>query len=200
MRLIKDPQQTDPAVIAEIAPIPARIQRMKAQWQQFEDEVKHIKERLVRSATSEPEGGEQGRDNSKNEHPNRGGRKKLRIKINWPLLGKPDGTEIICEHLASASLVRFASRLSEVLGPDVLEKLSRLRINRGPFVTKNPKIDYWNPADQDTYQHQPVRHSGFFILTHSETSQKVKDVSTVGRFLKLPPRAIIAEAVDKSEA
>jgi hypothetical protein len=130
----------------------------------------------------------------------RGTRKKLRIEIDRSKIGKPGGKEIICEHLASSSLAKFVSRLCEVIGADILEKLSKLRVNRGPFVTKNPRSDYWNPIDQDTYQHQPVARSEYFVLTHSETKQKVEDVAKVNQFLRFPTGAISAVAVDKLDA
>lgn len=58
-----------------------------------------------------------------------------------------------------------------------------------------------NPVktSKDIYQHQPVAQSGFFVLTHSDTRQKVEDVARVSRFLKYPPGSITAEAVDKLE-
>jgi hypothetical protein len=202
MRLIKDPAQTDPVVIAELAPIPARVQRMQMQWQQLEEETSRIEQRLSeiqRGGGTAPQR-ENGDGPVVAEHPAKGGRKKMRIVIDWSRLGKAGGKEIICEHLASASLARFVSRLYEVMGIETLDRLTKLRVPRGPFVSKNPRIDYWNPADHDTYQHQPVHRSGFFVLTHSETKQKVEDVAKVSQFLKLPLGAIVAETVDKLES
>ena len=199
MRLIKDPRQTDPLVMAEVAPIPARIQRLIVQCEQIEEEVSHIEQRLKALQDSGQTGSERanGVEPVAAEHATRGGRKKVRIEIDWPRLGKPGGKEIICEHLASASLAKFVSRLYEAMGIEILEKLAKLRVNRGPFVTRNPRIDYWNPVDQDAYQHQPIGQSGFFVLTHSETKQKVEDVAKASQFLRLPPGAVVAEAVDK---
>src|SRR5439155_1361778 len=60
---------------------------------------------------------------------------KLHIEIDGALLGKPGTTKTLSDHKASDSLFRFLTILYEAKGIGVLEKLSALRVNRGPFVS-----------------------------------------------------------------
>jgi hypothetical protein len=124
---------------------------------------------------------------------------RLRIKIDWKANRRDRTAEEIFEHTAAASMVTFVSRLIEEFGDDVLQKLSRLRFNRGPFLSKTPAKDFVNQAQGNLYGHKKLRGTDFFILTHSSTSQKVQDLNRVCRVLGLAPGSVTIEEVDRGD-
>src|SRR5437899_2824890 len=149
MTLIKDPKLDNPAIIARLAPIPAKIEQIQRQMSQLENETQRIEDLLLRfSEPAPPPSG--GANPARNNNGHKGVRQNIRIEIDWSRLGKSNGKEVIFEHLASDSLAKLVTRLYELMGIGALEKLSKLRINRGPFVTRNPNVDYWNESDQKT--------------------------------------------------
>jgi hypothetical protein len=86
-------------------------------------------------------------------------RKRLKITINWDRLGKGGGTETICENFSSYTMVKWATRLYEDLGPHRLVDLSEFRISRGPMVSRNPQLDFVNKVDGSLYAHHPIKDS-----------------------------------------
>lgn len=123
--------------------------------------------------------------------------KKLCVEIDWGRLEKPGGKEVICERMASDTMTKFVHRLYAALGIAILEKLSSFRISRGPLVSKDPKRDFSNRANGTLYSHQRVPGTSFYVLTHSQTSQKVADVKDACRFLTLPVGAVKVSEVEK---
>jgi len=121
--------------------------------------------------------------------------KTLRIEIDWSRLGKPGGREVISDSKASETMTRFVHRLYTQIGIGVLDKLATFRISRGPMVSKTPQRDFMNQAKGTPYGHQRVPGTPYYVLTHSQTSQKVGDLKEAYRFLGLTPGAVqISEA------
>jgi hypothetical protein len=205
MSLIKNPALNDPSTIARLAPVPAKLQQMLSQLQQIEDESIRIHELLDRFSQVTHHPGTADTTSvvalASNLSNGRGHRKKIRIVIDWTMFGAPDGIETICEHMASDSLVRFVTRLYQIKGIELLERLSKLRVNRGFFVSKNPTKDYryWNGSAEAKYQNQPIADSGFVVLTQSDTNQKIGDIKKVCQFLGMPVGTVKVEEVDKND-
>jgi hypothetical protein len=205
MGLIKNPVLNDPSAIARLAPVPAKLQQMLSQLQQIEDECIRIQELLdhFSQATHRPGAADATSlvARASNLHNGRGHRKKIRIVVDWTMFGAPGGIETICEHMASDSLVRFVTRLYQIKGIEVLERLSNLRVNRGFFVSKNPTKDYryWNGSADAEYQNQPIADSGFVVLTNTDTNQKISDIKKACQFLGVTVGAVKVEEVDKND-
>ena len=123
----------------------------------------------------------------------------LRIKIDWKANGRSQPAEEIFEHTGAATMMTFVGRLVEEFGDDAVQKLSRLRIKRGPFLSKTPAKDFVNPVQGKLYGHKKLRGTEFYILTHSSTSQKVEDLNRVCRILGLVPGSVVIEKVDRLE-
>jgi hypothetical protein len=121
--------------------------------------------------------------------------KKLHIEIDWQRLQKPGGQEVICEHQASETMTKFIQRLYMVYGTSIFDKLSTFRISRGPIVSKDPNRDFVNRSKGTPYSHQEIRGTGFSVLTHSQTSQKVGDLKEVCRYLNFPTGAVTISEV-----
>jgi len=205
MALIKNPALNDPSTIARLAPVPAKLLQMASQLQQIEDEsirIQDLLDRLTQMTTRKGTSDSNSRIASESDrHNGRALRKKIRIVIDWTMFGAHSGTETICEHMASDSLVKFVTRLYQIKGIEVLERLSELRVNRGFFVSKNPSKDYryWNGSADAEYQNRPIADSGFFVLTQSDTNQKIGDIKKACQFLGVTIGAVKVEEVDKND-
>jgi hypothetical protein len=123
-------------------------------------------------------------------------RKKLRIEIDWPKLGKGPA-ETICENVSSATMVQFVNRMFEKFGEPVLEKLARLRLNRGPFLSKSPEVDFSNKAAGTLYQHQSIPGTEYYVLTHSANVEKVADIRRAVQQLGIPAGIVTVTEVLK---
>jgi len=127
----------------------------------------------------------------------RGRPQTLKIRIDWKANNHNKEVEEICEHTAAASMAVFVGRVIQELGNDVLPKLERVRINRGPLISKTPAKDFVNQAQGKLYGHKKIRGSDFYILTHSQTTQKVEDLNRVCRVLGFIPGSVQIEQVNR---
>ena len=190
----------DAPTIARIAATASRIQQLQEQLQHIEQEVPQIEEKL-RTYTPGHRPAESEIDPAKPFTPTdgRSGRKRLHITIDWARLSKPGGKEIICEHMSSDTMTKWATRLYQQFGPEPLQKLARFRISRGPMVSNHPQSDYLNKTDGSVYSNQPIVDSGYYMLTHSQTSQKVTDITRAcQRALAFPVGAVTVEETEKN--
>jgi hypothetical protein len=129
----------------------------------------------------------------------RAGPQTLRIEIDWKANGKQREKELILLPVAAESMVTFLARLVEELGQDALQKLSRIRVNRGPLLSKSPATDFLNQSQGKVYGNKRLPGTDYFVLTHSQTSQKQDDVNRVCRVLGLVPGSVQVRAVDRAE-
>jgi hypothetical protein len=109
------------------------------------------------------------------------------VTIDFPHLGVNHAAVVISERQASDTMRRVIEALVAAKGPSILQSLTQLRVNRGPIVTQDPEHDYKNPQTGQLYAHQPVGSTGFFVLTHSATVEKVRDLGLVAETLGLSP-------------
>ena len=68
----------------------------------------------------------------------RAGPQTLRIEIDWKANGRTHEKELILLPKAGDGVVKFLSRVVEEFGQDALQKLSRVKINRGLLLSKTP--------------------------------------------------------------
>ena len=122
----------------------------------------------------------------------------LKVEIDWSRNGQPFGRETICEPLASDTLASLLDRLLEIVGPKVFDIASQLHVNRGPFISKNPRVDYWNASANEVYGHREWRN-GYTILTNTDTSQKVDDTKALLKILGIVPGSYTVTQIARSE-
>jgi hypothetical protein len=151
------------------------------QWQSQDPSFEEDKEQEV--SEEEPLGGGM-----------RAGRSRIRITLSWIAMGQNNPTKVICERKASDSLRVFMESVAGILGREILEKISTFRVHRGPFVTKTPKVHY-RYSNNRFFQSQPIANTGFYVLTHSQSSQKVADLENLSRFLRWPAGFLNVEQV-----
>ena len=93
----------------------------------------------------------------------------------------------IAERKASDSMRRLIEVLAEHLGSEVLEKLSRLGVNRGKIVSDNPERDFRNRARGTVYQHQQINGTGYAVMTNNSTEEKLGVVELIRQGAGLKP-------------
>jgi hypothetical protein len=204
MSLIKEfVQKNDPVTISAIAAAANRIRLLSDKLDQIEHEIPQLKETLrqydnhvktpITSVPTRPLG--------LNTHANgyaKSPRKGIRIEVDWSRIGKPKaGKEVINEHMASNGLTKWVTRLYQELGEKVLTTLRSVRVNRGPLLSNDPKSDFKNHADGTLYQHQQILNTGYYVLTHSNTAQKVGDIHKACRVLGFPVGTVVVVEVEK---
>jgi hypothetical protein len=194
------------ASIAQLASTLTRLQQLENQISQIEMELPRIEESLNQYADATVSRGHSKelmmpQNISPSSFDRNNGHKKdskiIKIEIDWSRNGKSKGKETIFDSVASKTMAKWASRLYEELGIEILHSLSTFKVNRGVFVSKNPERDYLKP-DGSPYAYLPILNTGYFILTHSQTEQKIKDITNACRFLGLPVGMVTVHEVEKN--
>ena len=193
----------DVEMVTTLSTLASRLKTLEQRTVDIEQEIK-----IIAAALSKPNGkpdfNESLRDASyttrsqQNFNGDRGGATGFRIKLDWERVGKSLPTETIFLNTAAATLTQFLQRISEVFGEQVFDKLVSLRVNRGPFVSKSPRIDYLNRATGEIYANRRIPNTNVSVLTHSSTAQKVGDIKRAMRVLGFPPGFVQLETVQKS--
>jgi hypothetical protein len=124
----------------------------------------------------------------------------LRIEIDWKANRKDREYEVIQMPKAADGMIEFLRRTVEQLGPDILQKLARMRVNRGPLISKKPSIDFLNSAQGRPYSNKPLPGTEYFVLTHSQTSQKASDIERISRVLGFLPGSVAVREVPRAES
>jgi hypothetical protein len=190
----------DAPTITRIAAIATRIHQLQEQLQHIEQEIPQIDQKLKTFTPAQPSTAPQEQSPASTSDGNGlSGKKKLHITVDWTCLGKPGGKQIICEHMSSHTMAKWAARLYEQFGLEPLRKLAKFKINRGPMVSTQPQSDYTNKANGSVYAHQPVSDSGYYILTHSPISQKLTDIPRACQTaLGFPIGSVVVAEADKN--
>ena len=129
----------------------------------------------------------------------RAGPQTLKIEIDWKANGKAHEKEVILFPKACDGMVKFLGRMVEEFGQDTLQKLARIRINRGPLISKTPATDFLNQVQGKVFVHKRLRGTDYFVLTHSQTSQKFEDVNRVCRVLGLVPGSVKVRTLSRAD-
>lgn len=112
------------------------------------------------------------------------------VEINWSSCKISRPTARISERMVSDTMVSFMEELQAALGIEVLRRLTAFRVSRGPLVSQNPQADYVNSKTGAIYVNHPIGHTGFNVLTHSSTTEKVAAFKDAWKFLGLAPSAL----------
>jgi hypothetical protein len=123
-------------------------------------------------------------------------RQKLKVEIDWKWAGKSRDVETVREHTGSETMRRTMELLERELGFAALEKLTQLRVSRGPLVSKNPEVDFRNRASGTAYAYLAIGRTPFFVLTNTSTPEKVGHVNLIAKQLGLP-EAFLRASLEK---
>jgi hypothetical protein len=131
------------------------------------------------------------------DEPNRGRPQTLHLEIDWRANHRSHPREEICENTAAACLAIFVSRLIEEFGEEAIEKLAGMRINRGPLISQTPAKDFVNRAKGNLYGHKKIRGTGYYLLTHSSTPQKIEDIKRICKVIGLVAGSVTVKQTDR---
>jgi len=192
--------------VTTLSPLLSRLQQLQRRNKDLEQEISEIESTLktVNGTAGTKKVAElvprltTAYDNM--EAPEYGLRQTLRIRIDWRANKRNLDSEEIYEHTAASSMATFINRLIQEMGNEALQKLERVRINRGPLISKSPDRDFMNRAQGKLYAHKRLSVCDYHVLTHSQNSQKVEDLNRVCRVLGLLPGSIQIELVNKQYA
>jgi hypothetical protein len=119
------------------------------------------------------------------EKPNQRSSGALCVTIDWRSAGVLRDTFTGEERTASKTLIGFLCEIYSALGEAALEKLTHLKISRGPLVSRNPNRDFINRGSDEVYMHHPIGQSGYFVITHNGTTEKIDAIHSAARLLGL---------------
>jgi hypothetical protein len=127
------------------------------------------------------------------EHPKRSSGDSVRLASRGGLaveIKSEDGRSLrICEKTATDTVVALMERIMTLFGLSGLEKLMNLQVSRGPLISREPRKDYLNASTGNLYAHHRIPGTSLYVLTHSDTQQKMKDLTAALQRLGLPDRA-----------
>jgi hypothetical protein len=185
-----------------LSPLLARAQQLQRHYADLERDVCEIEETLA-GMDGKSDGQRAShlipppRRASNSAQTNRAPPKTLRIQINWKANGRNHDKEEICFRTAADGMVVFLGRLVEEFGNDALQKMLRIPANRGPLLSKSPFSDFLNQTTGNPYSHKRLRGTEYYVLTHSETPEKVEILTRVCQVLRLTPGSIDIRAVER---
>lgn len=189
--------------VAALSPLLSRVQDVQRRCVSIEGEIAEIEyaiKALKAGSTSENTGGVMPKlvpEFAREGDAERARLQTLKITIDWKANKRNHGTEEICENTAAASMVQFISRLIEEFGSDALEKMEKIRINRGPLLSKSPTKDFVNQTQGRLYGHKKIHGTDYYVLTHSQTSQKVEDLNRLCRVVGFALGSVQIEQVNR---
>ena len=116
------------------------------------------------------------------------------IELHWPKTAGVSREDITAaDTKASRCLVRFMERLYATLGDSGMQLAENVSTSRGPLVSRSPQTSYRNQRSDEIYSNHPIADSGWYVITHSSTAEKIRQLVDLGRALKLPPGALRAQ-------
>ena len=191
--------------VTQVSTLLSKVQQLQKRATELDDEVSEIEATLTKGdgksvqekvAEIVPHVSHNGEDE---DFGGRSGPKTLRIEIDWKANRKNHEKEVVLLPKAADGMIKFLSRAVEEFGQEALQKLIRMRINRGLLLSKTPATDFLNQAQGRVYAHKRLRGTDFFVLTHSQTSQKATDLERICRVLGFVPGSVKISEVKRAE-
>ena len=176
----------------------AKTKELQTASDRIQSELAEIERAIVDSAPADTKADDFDLEGYlRNAGSGRSANSTFEVTIDWSKNGQPFGVEKISEHLGSVTIAKVMERLTKVLGQRVLDVASNIRVKRGPMISKDPKREYWNASGGRPYGHRPINGTAFYVLTGTETEQKMGDVITLLRELGLVPGSFSVKKVER---
>jgi hypothetical protein len=122
----------------------------------------------------------------------------LRVTVCWSKLDVAAPDEVIEERTAADTLQRLFERLAKVAGNQILERASKVIYGDRPVLSRNPSRDWVNPNSGEPYSARSIGNTGWHVITHSATKQKIDLIEAVCHELGFRSGTIKTEAVARS--
>jgi hypothetical protein len=183
-------ERQDDTAVSALASVLTQLQSVQYRYKAIDDDLRLIEAKI--DAASQNTAGLISREDISASNPaTRTGKQTLKIEIDWAANGKSRERETISSSNASDALVQFIDLLIEILGAQVLEKLAKLRVNRGPLISVSPETDFRNRAKGNLYGHKRLSNSSGFVLTHSSTEEKIEIVKRIATASGFVPGSVL---------
>jgi hypothetical protein len=124
-------------------------------------------------------------------------RSQLEVVMDWSAAGYNLSKEVIACRRPTATLRLFVERIWQVMGPEKLALLHAVRTGRGPLVSRRPEEEFVNRAQNTLYAHHSIGDSGWFVLTHSETKDKIDHIRQAAELMGL---SVVVNSADRHES
>jgi hypothetical protein len=146
--------------VTQVSTLLAKVQQLQRRAAELDDEVsemeamltkgdgKSVREKVAEIALPISHNGDD------EDIGGRSGPQTLRIEIDWKANRRNHDKEVILLPKAADGMVTFLSRAIDEFGQEALQKLIRMRINRGPLLSKSPATDFLNQAQGRMYGHR----------------------------------------------
>lgn len=182
-----------------LSPLLSKLQQIQKQQTTMSRELDEVEETLKSVNSTGLNGSHRPTVLNEVDHSTTGARRRerrtLRITIDWRANGRDKDTETIKDYNAARAMTSAFRRVVDELGPEAMQKLARVRVGRGPLLTRDPQVDFKMPNGK-LYGHMPFPTSDYFILTHSDNEQKVRDIEQIcHRVLGLKAGSISIEQI-----
>jgi hypothetical protein len=122
---------------------------------------------------------------------------RLIIRLDWRAAGRDLPSVLVDEPTGAEALARFLDALVEVLGMDILNSIQRVQAGGSGLVSRNPHMDFTNPANGEPYGYKPIGKTGWHVKTHSSTKTKTEQIYQVKTLLALPRHAVEVDVVER---
>lgn len=119
----------------------------------------------------------------------------LRVTVCWYRFGFNSPDEVIEKRTAADTLQHMFELLAQRCGNQILERAASVIYGDRPVLSRHPSRDWVNPNSGKPYEKRNIGTTGWHIITHSATKQKIELIEAVRYGLGLPPGAIRAEAI-----
>jgi exonuclease VII small subunit len=119
----------------------------------------------------------------------------LRVTVSWPRLGVIGPDEVIEERTAADTLQRLFERLAQKVGNHILERAADVIYGDRPVLSRRPSQEWVNPNSGEPYAARNIGTTGWHVITHSSTKQKIELIEAVRQGLGFTLGSIKAEAV-----
>lgn len=110
----------------------------------------------------------------------------LAVEIDYPALGVRRPAETISGPKASDTMRKVMESLVAAYGDGVIGKIAKMRDGRRPLVSSDPDSDFRIGDSEKIYQNQEIGSTGAFVLTSTDSEQKVRDLREVAGTLGIP--------------
>jgi hypothetical protein len=173
--------------IANLSPVLSRARQLQKQYEEIEQELPKIEEIIERFESKSPGGiitSEVTRNGESTQRVGRAIPQTIRIKIDWKANKRNREKEEIFSPKATEVMTEFIARICDEFGNVAQQKLSQIRANRGPLLSRSPDKDFGG------YQRKHVRGTDYFVLTHSSTPEKIELLKKICSILGLVPGSV----------
>lgn len=122
---------------------------------------------------------------------------RLLVRLDWRAAGCDRSSVLVDEPTGAEALAKFLEELVEVRGVDILPHIQRIPCGGSGLVSRNPRLDFINPATGEEYGNRPISTTGWHVKTHTSTRDKAEQIHQIKTLMGFPRHAIEVDVLEK---